>query len=129
MTLAPELSVRETDATPGEPEADLGKALESDRECTLVVVGAVWAVSVAGTGRSGAGPVRGASLLLLRFTVQTGPESRAREVLAVARSLEELGFEELKDLFRRSRAAKDPETPAAKVERAMVEDSEGSESE
>ncbi len=68
-----------------------------------------WIVRAEGATRSGTAPDSGASLLLLTFAAEEEPDRRLHEVLAVASSLDELTWAELKELFARSRPYREPE--------------------
>jgi len=70
----------------------------------IEVDGAEWTVSAAGSTRTGTGSDHGAPLLLVRFERSgEGSEGNAREALAVAASLDELGDDALVQLMARTR--------------------------
>jgi hypothetical protein len=71
-----------------------------------------WFVRVGGTQRTGTAPDQGATLLLLFFQRSREAEVPEREVLAPARSLDELTDEALLDFVERSRPYRAREEPA-----------------
>lgn len=75
--------------------------------------GETWHVRVGGRQRSGTSPDRGASLLLLFFQRSPDEGTPDREAYAPARSLDDVGDDELLELLARSRPHRPPEAPAA----------------
>jgi hypothetical protein len=65
--------------------------------------GELWIVRVVGSASAGAASDAGAPLLLLAFTREDSPGEPEREALAVARRLEDLSPDRLRELLARSR--------------------------
>ncbi len=67
-----------------------------------------WIVRAAGATRSGTGSDTGAPLLFLTFAREEEPDRPVREAIAVASDLEALTWDELEELFARSRPFREP---------------------
>lgn len=99
--------VRELMEGPSGPES------EEAEEAMLDVDGELWRVRAIGSGRTGTAPDNAATLLMLGFTEADEQGGERREVLVVARSLSDLGLEDLREAFARSRTRERPSQDGA----------------
>jgi hypothetical protein len=99
-------------------EGPAGSESEEAEEAILDVDGERWRVCAIGSGRTGTAPDDAATLLMLGFTEAEGAGGEEREVLVVARSLSDLGLEDLREAFARSRTRERPSQDGA-VQRSV----------
>lgn len=88
------------------------------------VGGELWTAQAVGAGRTGTAPDRGAPVLLLRFSCESGAGGD-REAIAVASSLAELGSECLEEVLARSVRRGEEQAPRADISEHPAGPTEG----